>query len=255
MLLAEEDVSGTYSGTAEDATTYTNWMVTDRENTIHDMLGRSGSVAVYNHILTDSFGQDVNGGGDYQNFMFTGRLHDTDTGLQYNGSRMYNASLGRWMSQDPMGLLPDTNPYRYVGNSPTNFVDPSGMWGIGDGQGRWSCRPADQCPCHEWTRFKPVPDNTTVLPFGGFDWSTYGPNNQPLPTVSIPPGSIFNPDQTAPPLDIVIGPSPSPWNLPIQYGPDGKPVFRIPGFPPFYYPPGVGLPPKGIGGGIGPIKF
>jgi hypothetical protein len=31
------------------------------------------------------------------------------------------------MSQDPSGLGPDTNPYRYVGNSPTNFVDPSGL--------------------------------------------------------------------------------------------------------------------------------
>ncbi len=31
------------------------------------------------------------------------------------------------MQPDPSGLGPDTNPYRFVGNSPTNFIDPSGM--------------------------------------------------------------------------------------------------------------------------------
>src|SRR5207249_10261621 len=29
---------------------------------------------------------------------------------------------------DPLGLAPDSNPYRYVGNSPTNAVDPTGRY-------------------------------------------------------------------------------------------------------------------------------
>lgn len=40
---------------------------------------------------------------------------------------MYDPKIGRWLSEDPAGLTVDANPYRYVGNSPTNYTDPSGM--------------------------------------------------------------------------------------------------------------------------------
>src|SRR5262249_14820119 len=33
-------------------------------------------------------------------------------------------------TQDPLGLLPDTNPYRYGGNDPTNATDPSGLFDV-----------------------------------------------------------------------------------------------------------------------------
>jgi hypothetical protein len=47
--------------------------------------------------------------------------------LQNNDNRWYNAIIGRWLSQDPLGLGPDTNPYRYCGNGPANGSDPSGL--------------------------------------------------------------------------------------------------------------------------------
>ncbi|MGO8688140.1 MAG: hypothetical protein ACLQLG_00760 [Thermoguttaceae bacterium] len=31
------------------------------------------------------------------------------------------------MTQDPSGLGPDANPYRYCGNGPTDGMDPSGL--------------------------------------------------------------------------------------------------------------------------------
>src|SRR5581483_8008129 len=34
---------------------------------------------------------------------------------------------GRFTAEDPIGADP-ANPYRYVGNSPTNATDPSGLW-------------------------------------------------------------------------------------------------------------------------------
>lgn len=40
---------------------------------------------------------------------------------------MYDPTIGRWLSEDPIGLAVDANPNRYVGNSPTNWVDPSGL--------------------------------------------------------------------------------------------------------------------------------
>lgn len=41
---------------------------------------------------------------------------------------MYDASQGRFLSEDPIGFeAGDTNLYRYVHNSPTNATDPSGL--------------------------------------------------------------------------------------------------------------------------------
>src|SRR5207249_3566830 len=59
-------------------------------------------------------------------YKYTGREWDSVTQLQYSRARWYNPATGKWLSQDPLGLAPDTNPYRYVGNSPTNATDPSG---------------------------------------------------------------------------------------------------------------------------------
>ena len=36
------------------------------------------------------------------------------------------------MSQDPAGLGPDSNPYRYCGNGPTDGTDASGLWNLRD---------------------------------------------------------------------------------------------------------------------------
>jgi hypothetical protein len=40
---------------------------------------------------------------------------------------MFDPTEGRWTTQDPLGLEPDSNPYRYVGNDPINNSDPSGL--------------------------------------------------------------------------------------------------------------------------------
>jgi RHS repeat-associated protein len=40
----------------------------------------------------------------------------------------YNPNIGRWISEDPIGFqAADPNLFRYVGNSPTNAVDPDGL--------------------------------------------------------------------------------------------------------------------------------
>ena len=48
--------------------------------------------------------------------------------------RWYDPSVGRWMSQDPIGFHGDpSNVYRYVNNSPTNWIDPFGLQGCPKG--------------------------------------------------------------------------------------------------------------------------
>jgi RHS repeat-associated protein len=76
----------------------------------------------------DVWGQvlvDTNPG--FQPFGFAGGLYDPDTGLTRFGARDYDAATGRWTSKDPLGFnAGDTNLYRYVGNDPVNWIDPTG---------------------------------------------------------------------------------------------------------------------------------
>jgi RHS repeat-associated protein len=60
-------------------------------------------------------------------FAFTGRMFDDDTGLQNNLNRWYDAAVGGWLSEDPIGFASnDTSLYRYVRNRPTTATDPCG---------------------------------------------------------------------------------------------------------------------------------
>ncbi|MDD2024133.1 RHS domain-containing protein, partial [Pseudomonas putida] len=60
-----------------------------------------------------------------QNLRFQGQYFDQETGLHYNTFRYYDCELGRFVTQDPIGLDGGFNLYRYV-SSPFTGVDP---WG------------------------------------------------------------------------------------------------------------------------------
>jgi len=61
-------------------------------------------------------------------FGFTGRERDEESDLYYYRARYYDPSTGQFISEDPIGFeAGDANTRRYVGNSPTNATDPSGL--------------------------------------------------------------------------------------------------------------------------------
>ncbi len=61
---------------------------------------------------------------------------ETDaSGLVYFGARYYDPSIGRFITQDPLGIVDGPNLYAYCRNNPVNWVDP---WGLcRSGYERW----------------------------------------------------------------------------------------------------------------------
>jgi RHS repeat-associated protein len=69
-----------------------------------------------------------------QNYKFTGKERDTESGNDYFKYRYYSSSMGRWMSPDPSQLAhadprnpQSLNLYAYVGNNPLDRVDLDGL--------------------------------------------------------------------------------------------------------------------------------
>jgi RHS repeat-associated protein len=66
-----------------------------------------------------------------QDLRFPGQENDLETGLYHNGFRDYAPTLGRYLESDPIGLAGSSNTYAYVGDNPSNQIDPAGLldWG------------------------------------------------------------------------------------------------------------------------------
>jgi len=65
-------------------------------------------------------------------FRYTGRESDTETGLYYYRARYYDQSAGRFLSEDTLRFDAGVDFYTYVRNNPINFIDPSGLYELGD---------------------------------------------------------------------------------------------------------------------------
>ena len=105
----------------------------DNLGSVRDIVDSDGEVV--NHIIYDAFGNITSETDtDIEHaYGYTGRERDEESDLQYNRARYYDASVGRWISEDPIGFAAgDSNLARYGMNSPTNVTDPSGKVGIKD---------------------------------------------------------------------------------------------------------------------------
>lgn len=65
-----------------------------------------------------------------QPLRFPGQYADSTTGLHYNTFRYYDPDVGRYISQDPIGLSGGLNLYAYTPNS-TGWMDPRGLAALG----------------------------------------------------------------------------------------------------------------------------
>ena len=122
QILADEQVTSLTS--AGDVL----WPLADNLGSVRDIVDSTG--AVENHLTYDSFGNVTSETDDTvdHTYAYTGRDRDEESDLQYNRARYYDASVGRWISEDPIGFAAgDTNLARYVGNDAIGRVDPSGL--------------------------------------------------------------------------------------------------------------------------------
>jgi RHS repeat-associated protein len=115
---------------------------------IDEPLGRidAGSIASYYHadilgsiVATtnatgaiasrrqyDAWG-NPDAGASEAGYAFTGREWDPEIGLYYYRARYYNPQLGRFISEDPIGMAGGLNAFAYTNNRPTIATDPSGL--------------------------------------------------------------------------------------------------------------------------------
>lgn len=106
---------------------HTYLLVTDHVGSVRRVVD-TDTGEVVQRLEYDAFGRvtsDSNPG--FQPFGFAGGLYDPRTKLVRFGAREYDARLGRWLSQDALGIGSDTtNLYGYVNNDPVGTVDPTG---------------------------------------------------------------------------------------------------------------------------------
>jgi RHS repeat-associated protein len=111
------------------------------------------TVDVWGHVQQQSVyypfgGERVITNNVANDYKFTGLERDSETGLDHTLNRQYSSTLGRWLSPDPVkGRAADPqslNLYPYVGDNPTDLVDPSGECGCDAFSGvDCGCDPSD----------------------------------------------------------------------------------------------------------------
>ncbi|GAB5443819.1 MAG: hypothetical protein Fues2KO_41680 [Fuerstiella sp.] len=118
---------------SEDASGDVQWFLGDHLGTIRDVVeydSGTDSTTVVNHLQYSSFGQITSQTSSVNEprYAFTGREWDADADLYYYRARWYDPTVGRFISEDPIGFAAgDVNVSRYVGNTATTEVDPTGL--------------------------------------------------------------------------------------------------------------------------------
>ena len=113
----------------------------------HDHLGNIRAVTDSNGNVVERhdfypFGEEISQPTSKDQYLFTGKPRDSETGLDYFGARYYSSFLSRFMSVDPKNIFDEKdkdeqleeylhkpqnwNKYTYTLNNPLKLIDPDG---------------------------------------------------------------------------------------------------------------------------------
>jgi len=110
-------------------TTDTNYYHGDHLGSTSDITDENGEVTQHTEYFPygETYTQD---GDEKTDYLYTGKLLDTSTGLYYYGARYYDPELGRFTQADTIVPAPADpqafNRYSYARNNPINYTDPTG---------------------------------------------------------------------------------------------------------------------------------
>ncbi len=113
-------------------------MTADHLHSVRNLLDSVGSVqATYEY---DPYGRATKTSGAVDAFFgFTAHLASSERDLDLPVFRAYDPDLGRWMSEDPLGVKDGPNKYAYVHDRPVSSTDSSGL-----------CSDCRDCPGGTW---------------------------------------------------------------------------------------------------------
>ncbi len=111
----------------QDAGGGVTWYGADGLGSVRQVFDNSGNTTG-SQAFTGFGVTTATSGAGQDRYAYSGTVTDPLTGLVGDDARQYDPTLGKWMSDDPIGFGGgDTNVSRYGGNSPTNGRDPSGF--------------------------------------------------------------------------------------------------------------------------------
>jgi len=103
----------------------TGYFQTDVLGTVKRIVDSSTTLNSYTY---DSFGRTISEvGGRLSPFRFQGRELDDESSFYYFRARYYSPNAGRFITEDPIGLIGGVNFYAFVENNPINILDPNGL--------------------------------------------------------------------------------------------------------------------------------
>jgi RHS repeat-associated protein len=102
------------------------YFAAERPGTIVGLIDASGALVA--QYTFDLWGKEIAASGSVINSVrFAARELDSETGLYFNRARYYDPALGRFVSEDPIGLSGGLNLYAYAANEPVGSRDPMGL--------------------------------------------------------------------------------------------------------------------------------
>jgi RHS repeat-associated protein len=104
----------------------TYYYMQDAQGNVTGLLNATGGVVQQYHYAP--YGEAQGGYGNIVNpYQYKGREWDAEARLYFMRARYYDPQLGRFISEDPIGLAGGINPMAFVSGDPVNFSDPTGL--------------------------------------------------------------------------------------------------------------------------------